>query len=513
MTLKRLNSLSIILFFILLLTACSSTDNKNVSTKGENTKKEITFLSNFPFDTMDPHLNWTPIRAGVVETLVKITEDYKLEPWLATEWETTDNGQTWTFQIREDVSFQNGNPLDAEAVKASFERNIQTSEAMNVALKIDRMEANGQTLTFRLKEPLPEFPSELVHPNAAIIDTSDENVETNPIGTGPFKVSTFESGTKIELDQYDEYWDGKPKLDKVTFTFNEEANARTSALQSGDADIVYRPALESLETLKQDKSIITEVVPSMRTTMLMYNMKLETLKDENVRKALEALINREEVVENVMAGQAQVANGPFLSESPLSPSYEEKKFGLDVAKKYLQEAGYTFENSKALKDGKPLELTLATYTYRPDLPLVAQILESNAKELGITIKIQIAENIDEYLTSRDKWDLAIYSANTAPRGDAGYFLNSAYMPNGPLNFGQIEDPELMDVIKEFNRTVEKEKRNELAKKAVTIIDSKRYNSFIVHPSNYAAYKDYVKNYQISNSEFYVITKDVDVVQQ
>jgi peptide/nickel transport system substrate-binding protein len=513
MTLKKLKSMSFILIFILLLTACSSTDYKNESVKGENTKKEITFLSNFPFDTMDPHLNWTPIRAGVVETLVKVTEDYKLEPWLASEWETPDNGQTWIFEIRENVTFQNGNPLDAEAVKSSFERNIQTSEAMNAALKIDKMEADGQTLTFMLKEPLPEFPSELVHPNASIIDVSEENVETNPIGTGPFKVAAFESGSKIELDRFDEYWDGKPKLDKVTFTFNEDANARTSALQSGDADIVYRPALESLETLKQDKSIITEVVPSMRTTMLMYNMNLEPLKDENVRKALEALINREEVVENVMAGQAQIANGPFLPESPLSPTYEEKKFGLEVAKKYLQEAGYTFENGKALKDGKPLELTLATYTYRPDLPLVAQILESNAKELGITIKIQIAENIDEYLTSKNKWDLAIYSANTAPRGDAGYFLNSAYMPNGSLNFGQIEDPELLNVIKEFNGTVEEEKRNELAKKAVILIDSKRYNSFIVHPSNYAAYKDYVKNYQISNSEFYVITKDVDVVQK
>ncbi|MGG4488566.1 nickel ABC transporter substrate-binding protein [Metabacillus idriensis] len=499
---------------MLLLTACSSTASEKEANKADShAKKEVTFLSNFPYDTLDPHLNWTPIRAGIVETLVKITEDYKLEPWLATEWETQDKGKTWTFQIKEDVTFQNGKPLDAEAVKASFERNIKTSEAMSAALKIDEMKADGQKLTIILKEALPEFPSELVHPNAAIIDVSEENVETKPIGTGPFKVEAFESAAKLELVKYEDYWDGKPKLDKVIFTYNEDANARTSALQSGDADIVYRPALESLETLEKDSSIVTEVVPSMRTTMLMYNGKKETLQDENLRKALEALIDREEVVENVMAGQAQIASGPFLADSPISPSYEEKKFGLDVAKKYLEEAGYTIENGKAVKDGKPLELTLATYTYRPDLPLVAQILESNAKELGISIKIQIDENIDEYLMSKGNWDLAIYSANTAPRGDAGYFLNAAYTVDGSLNFGKIQDDELTGMIQEFNGTVEEEKRNELAKKAVSLIDKKRYNSFIVHPSNYAAYKDYVKNYQISNSEFYVITKDIDLVKK
>ncbi|WP_370741250.1 nickel ABC transporter substrate-binding protein [Longirhabdus pacifica] len=500
----------LIMVLSFVLVACSSHDNEETNTGGESENKEITFLSNFPFETMDPHLNWTPMRAGVVETLVKITEDYNIEPWLASEWETKDNGQTWTFKITENVTFQNGKTLDAEAVKASFERNIQNSAKMKAALSIESMEAEGQKLTFRLEKALPQFPSELVHPNASIIDVTEENMETAPIGTGPFQVATFEAGTKLELNRYDDYWGGKPKLNKVTFTYNEDANARTAALQSGDADIVYRPAIESLELLKQDKSIATEVVPSTRTTMLMFNMNVETTQDENIRRALEALIHREEVVSSVMAGQAEVSQGPFLADAPFSPSYEEKEFGEEIAKEYLQTAGFVMENGKALKDGNPLELTLVTYNYRPDLPIVAQILESNAKELGITMDIQIVENIDEYLKTKDDWDLAIYSANTAPRGDAGYFLNAVYMENGALNFGEVRDQNLVNVIHEFNGTAEIEKRNELAKEAVTIIDENRYHSFVVHPSNYAAYKNTVKNYQISKSEFYVITKDIDI---
>ncbi|GAA3331032.1 hypothetical protein GCM10020331_085940 [Ectobacillus funiculus] len=109
----------------------------------------------------------------------------------------------------------------------------------------------GRFLTITTEQPLPQFPSELVHPNTAIIDVSKANVEQRPIGTGPFQVVSFEANSRLELERYEGYWDGKAKLERATFTFNEDANARTAALQSGDADIVYRPAIESIEGLKK----------------------------------------------------------------------------------------------------------------------------------------------------------------------------------------------------------------------------------------------------------------------
>lgn len=510
----RLKITALISVLLLFLSACSFSSETSNSTDGKKDEssqsKELTFLSNFPSDTMDPHLNWTPLRAGVVETLVKINEDLKLEPWLAEQWESKDNGQTWTFKIRENVTFQNGKKLDAESVKASLERNIQVSEAMKAALKIKTIKAEGQTLTITTEQPLPEFPSELVHPNTAIFDVSEPDVDKKPVGTGPFKVVSFESGSKLEVERNQDYWDGKVELDRATLTFNEDENARTLALQSGDADIVYRPALESLESLKSDPSIVTSVVPSLRTHVLMYNTKNEALKDLNVRKAFDALINREEVAESIMSGQAIVAEGPFLKEFPFTPSYEKKEFGIDRAKKHLEAAGYEFKDGKAIKNGKPLTLRLFTYSYRPELPMIAQLIQSNAKQLGITIDIQNVENIDEYLAKNDDWDLATYSLNTAPRGDASYFLNSAFMPGGAINPGQVQNEELSQLIDQLNRTVDEKKRNELAKEAITIIDKERLHSFIVHPNNFAAYKDYVKNWSLSKSEYYVLTKDTGV---
>jgi peptide/nickel transport system substrate-binding protein len=502
------------IIFSLLLSACSLSSGKTGTIKKEMNepvnKKELTFLSNFPSETLDPHLNWTPLRAGVVETLVKINEELELEPWLAEKWETKDNGLTWFFTIRNNVTFQNGKKLDAEAVKNSLVRNIDVSEAMKASLKIKYIEASGQTMTIRLEQPLPEFPSELVHPNAAILDVSEPNIEQDPIGTGPFKVVGFEAGSKLEVEKFDDYWDGEVQLDRAILTFNEDANARTSALQSGDADIVYRPALESLHALEQDSTNVIDIVPSLRTHLLMYNTTNDALKDINIRKVFDTLINRDEVVKEIMAGQAEVAEGPFLKDFPFTPAYEKKEYGIDLAKTFLKAAGYEIQGGKAVKDGKPLKFKLYTYSYRPELPLISQVIQSNAKKIGIDIEIRVVENIDEYLAKKEDWDLATYSLNTAPRGDASYFLNSAYMAGGAMNPGYVQNKELSSLIEKLNQTVDEEERNHLAKEAIAIIDRERLHTFIVHPSNFTAYKSHVQNWTISKSEYYVLTKDTGV---
>ncbi|MFC7373215.1 nickel ABC transporter substrate-binding protein [Fictibacillus iocasae] len=501
--------LGLILTAALTLSACAGGEGESKKESGSG-NKEITILSNFPSETLDPHLNYTAVRAGINETLVKINEDLELEPWLAEKWETTDNGQTWNIQIRDEISFHNGDKLDAEAVKKSLERNIEVSEAMKTALKIKEMKASGQELTIITEEPLPHLPSELVHPNTAILDSDEKDAGQKPVGTGPFEPVSFAAGSKLELKRYADYWDGKAKLDRAVFTFNEDANARTLALQSGDADIVYRPAIESINKLKEDNTIKTEVVPSLRTHLLMYNTQNPELNDLNVRKAFDYLIDRKETADSIMAGQASVAEGPFLSAFPFTPEYEKKEYSVKKTLTHFEKAGFEVKDGKVLKEGKPFSLNVLTYAYRPELPLIAQMLQSEAKQLGITINIQQVENIDEYIAQKGDWDLATYSLITSPRGDASYFLNSAYREGGAINPGKIADEKLASTITDLNKTLVEDERNKLAKKAVSIIDSERLHSFIVHPNNFAAYKSNVENWRLSKSEYYILTKDVDV---
>ncbi|MGG0334821.1 nickel ABC transporter substrate-binding protein [Priestia aryabhattai] len=504
---KKISLLCLTLATIGMLAACSS---KSASTGQESETKSLTFVSNFPSDTLDPQLNYTTVRAGIAETLVKVNEQLRIEPWLAKKWKTEDNGMTWIFEIRDGITFQNGKVLNAEAVKHSLERTIKQNEAMKSALKIKEMKASGQILTIITTEPLATLPSELVHPNTAIIDVDTSDIKSKPLGTGPFKVASFKPDNEMKVKKYKEYWGGEPKLDEVVLTFNDDENARTSALQSGEADIVYRPAIESLNTLKQDSSIVVDIQPSLRNQMFFYNSKQEAFKDKNVRKAFDVLLNPKDVVDTALAGQGSPAKGPFLESLDFSNDQKTKIYGPSEAQKYLEKAGYILKDGKAIKNGKQLSFKLVTYPYRPELPLMSQMLQSEAKKIGVKIDIQQVENMDEYMTTKDDWGMVTYSLIAAPRGDAGYFFNALYMEGGAFNVGHFHEPALTSIIDELNKTVNQKQRDRLARQAEEIAEKETLHSSIVHPNNFVAYKDNVKNWVTTKSEYYVITKDLDV---
>ncbi|MFJ5760547.1 nickel ABC transporter substrate-binding protein [Neobacillus sp. NPDC093182] len=503
--------ISILLMCVNLLSACALSSQSTDKEEAED--KHISFLYNFSTNSLDPHVDssYVPLRAGITETLVRLDEEnLTVAPWLAESWEGMD-GQHWTIKLREDVTFQNGNKMDAEAVKASLERALKESVAVQNALKIDKIEADGYTLHISTTQPFPEFVSELVNPNVSIIDVTEKDIVNMPVGTGPFALKSFTPGSKLELERYADYWDGASNLDSVTFAFNEDANARSLALKSGQVDIVYRPEVESLEALRAQDGIKVESTATFRVHQMTMNMERENLQDVNVRRAVNAMIDRQKIVDTILLGYAEPAIGPFLPSLPFAPSYEKAETGLDIAEKHLKEAGYSLENGKMQKDGVPLKFTLLTYSARADLPLIAQVFQSDAKRIGIDIEIRQIDGPEEYMASNREWDLATYSNLTAPRGDAGYYLNATYHPTGALNFSGAHEPELTAIIDKLNQTVIQEERAVLAEQAADFVHENVINSFVLHPSTIVAYNENkVKNWLTTRSEYYMITNALDV---
>nr|WP_090853658.1 nickel ABC transporter substrate-binding protein [Litchfieldia salsa] len=504
--------ISILLVCISLLSACAQSSQNN-SEKNEG--KHISFLYNFSTNSLDPHVDssYVPLRAGITETLVQLDEEnLTVAPWLAESWEGED-GQNWTINLRKDVTFHNGKKMDAESVKASLERALQESVAIQNALKIDKIEAEGYTLHISTKVNFPEFISELVNPNVSIIDVTEEDIINKPVGTGPFVLEKFTPGSKLELKRYDQYWDGPSKLDTVTFAFNEDASARTLALKSGQVDIVYRPEVESLESLRAEEGIKVESTATFRVHQMTMNMERTSLKDVNVRRAVDALIDRQKIVDTILLGHAEPAIGPFLPSLPFAPTYEQSETGTgsDIAIKHLEEAGYSLQDGKMVKDGEQLKFTLLTYSARADLPLIAQVFQSDAKRIGIDVEIRQIDTPEEYMASNRDWDLATYSNLTAPRGDAGYYLNATYHPTGALNFSGSHEPELTAIIEKLNQTVSQEERAVLAEQAADYVHDNVINSFVLHPSTIVAYNDNkVENWITTRSEYYMITNELDV---
>ncbi|CAM4227772.1 nickel ABC transporter substrate-binding protein [Saccharibacillus endophyticus] len=501
-----------------LLSACGSSNPETAAQSPDSaaTAKNVHFLYNFATSSLDPHVDssYVPLRAGITETLVRLDEEnLTVAPWLAESWDSED-GQHWTIDLRDDVTFQNGKPMTGDAVKASLERALTESVAIQNALKIDTIEADGDKLSITTTQPFPEFASELVNPNTSIIDVSEPDIVNKPVGTGPFSLTSFTPGSKLEVSRYDGYWDGASPLDTVTFSFNEDANARSLALKSGQVDIVYRPEVESLESLKAIDGMVVESASTFRVHQLTMNMERESIKDLNVRKALDALIDRQGIVDTILLGHAEAAIGPFLPSLPFAPKYDNKatESGSEAAVKHLEAAGYKLENGVMAKDGKPLKLTLLTYSARADLPLIAQVFQSDAKQIGVDVEIRQIDTPEEYMASNRDWDIATYSNLTAPRGDAGYYLNATYHPTGALNFSGSEDPELTAIIDELNLTVAPEKRAELAEQAANYVHDNVLNSFVLHPSTIVAYNGKkVKNWVSSLSEYYMITNKLDVM--
>ncbi len=519
-TLKQL----LISSMVIVLAACSSApaaepntpqtatpgSGQSSPTGGHGTgDKELAFLFNFASQTVDPHLDYTPLRAGVVETLTKLGEDLSLQPWLAESWESADS-QHWTFTIRDGVSFQNGHPLTADAVKLSLERAMDINPGMKKVLSIESLQAVGQKLLIATAQPFPQFPYELVHPNTAIIDTSAADPDKQPVGTGAFRVVSFVSGSSLKVERYEQYWDGAAKLARASFNYNEDPNARLAALKSGEADVVYRPPVESVTELQQDSQYHLDSVVSLKTHELIFNMHQPDFQNVYVRKAFDALVNREELMDDIMGGQATLAKGPFLPDFPFVPAYADKATGTEAALEWFRQAGFEIGNGRVTRDGASLQYKLVTYSSRAEFPLLAQVLQAQAKELGIDISIELLDNYEDYLLQQDTWDLGTYSPLIAPRGDASYFLNVSFQPDGALNFGKINDLELSAMIDELDQTADPGKRNTLISQALQRIDEQSYYSYLVHPNTMVAYRDRVKNWVTSKSEYYMLNKDLDV---
>lgn len=490
-----------------------TTDTAGSSSAGGT--KELGLMFHFKSGTLDPSNDLVAVRAGIAETLVRLDENLEVQPWLATEW-TTDDNQSWEFTIRDGVTFHDGSAVDAAAVKSSLERAVRVNSSLGTALKIDSMTAEGQKLIINTTEAHPALVSELINPYAAIISTAaEEEMGTDafnlaPVGTGPFKVDSFTPNIQIDMIRNDHYWDGASPLDKVVFKFNEDGNVRSMALQSGEVDVATQLPAETVQTIEQAENLSVKSIAGLRVHFLLFNQDREGVKDLKVRQALDLLLDRESIANNIMMGHAVPANGPFNTRLPFGSQDEINELHVERAQQLLEEAGYTLQNGQMMKDGKPLTLKVLTYKGRPELPLIAQLLQSEAAKAGITINIQTVENVDTTIRENKDWDIVTYSNLSAPRGDGGYFLNSAFMPDGALNATDLNMSSLTSVLDQLNETSDPNERIQLTQEAVEVIKEEVPHAYAVYPNIIVGMNDRVTNWEPGAEEYYIITNKMDV---
>ncbi len=319
---------------------------------------------------LDPHYhNLTPnnnVASHLYGYLVQRNEKSQPMPSLATEWKAIDP-TTWEFKLRKGVKFHDGSEFTAADVVASIERvpKVPNSPSPFTAYtkqitKIDVIDP--YTIRFKTALPYPLMPSDMtqvaiINKKFATASTDDFNTGKAAIGTGPYKLTKFTKGDRIELSRNDAWWGGKTPWDNVTLRILTQDASRVAALLSGDVQVIENVPTADVAKLKTDKKL--GVFRGVSDRLMYVHMDSDRditptvtdkdgkpldknpLKDPRVRKALSMMINRPAIVERVMEGEA-IPAGQLVPDFLFGATKNLKvePFNLEGGKKLLAEAGY-----------------------------------------------------------------------------------------------------------------------------------------------------------------------------
>lgn len=530
---RKLKILSLVLAALMLLSACggssaqSTTTEKPAESAAQPAQQSQSSQASAPAASGPKHMNaaiywtdatidpavgwdgWTSCRAGVTETLVWVDENLELKPLLADSWEQTDP-TTWVFHIRDGVTFHNGNPVTAEAVKACFERTIGIQERARTACKIDSIEADGQTLTIRTTEPYGAFLANLTEPLYSVIDVTDpSDPAVTPVGTGPFKCLSFKAEEVIELEAYKDYWNGASPIDTVTLYVISDDSTRAMALQSGQIDLGQRIAAADIETLKNDSDYEVFEAPGTRVQLLVMNHTNQFLSDINVRKALSYCINYDALVA-ITGGLYAVAGAPFPPSSPYGyDQLDRQHYDLEAAKKCLADAGYTINaNGYAEKGGKELALQLM-YDDK-SMSTVMEAIQSMAKAAGIKITLQPMDTYPDLMASDDVFEIVLSNWQSLSTGDPGWFLDNMYRSDGPNNRARYKNTQLDTICDELAGAFEFADRQRLTIEAEKLILADCVNIMMFARNNFVMANTSVKNVVVHPIDYYFLTNTIDI---
>lgn len=458
---------------------------------------------------------WYVVEYGMGETLVKLNKNMELEPWLATAWKQIDP-LTWEIQLREKVKFSNGKEVTAEAVKASLEQTLKANSRATELWDANSIEAKDNTIIIKTNKPNPALIANLVDPCGVIADVEaaqrmGDAFKEAPVLTGPFKIVKFVKDTEVTVERNEQYWGKKANLSKVVFKFIPDENTRIMALQSGKIDLAFGLPEGSLGVFTKDSNYSILNKPTPRVHMLVFNLRKPIFQDSNVRKAVNLAIDRESLANDVMKWMAVAAVGPFPLILPFGGTdLKAYNYNPEEAKKMLEQAGWVLGSDNLRKKGnQALEFTITTYPSRPELPLLAEAIQAQLKEIGVRVKIQVVENIKPVMES-GKFDACMYSMNTAATGDPQYFLETFFKSQAAAKVGNYNSPKVDQLVADLKTAFQVEKRQEIAKEAQQAILDDGAFAFLVYPNGIYVAKSSVKNLTLHPLDFYFLDSDLKI---
>lgn len=247
--------------------------------------------------------------------------DGQFTPALATDWTVSDDGLTWTFQLREGVTFQDGTPFDAEAAKVSLDRTRNMKQgAWYIWASVDSIDViSSHELQISTRTPQPidliassQYGSYIYSPAAAEKGTEWFD-EGNAAGTGPYEVRQWTQNQQVILESFDDYWGGweENQYDRVILRVVTENATQVQMLMSGEADFISLVPADIVDRVNEDENVTAYAVPSWKNSQFLLNTQKYPTDNLQFRQALTHLWDYQTVVDDIYDGHASVANGPI----------------------------------------------------------------------------------------------------------------------------------------------------------------------------------------------------------
>ncbi|MER5180016.1 ABC transporter substrate-binding protein [Streptomyces sp. NPDC002896] len=424
-----------------LLTGCfASSGSGQASTDGEGSGQRIRIAMMLP-----PRSALSPLsddafklsRWSTAETLVTLDEDGDAEPALATGWK--QSGKTWTFTIRDGVTFHDGTKLTAQSVVRSLSEAAAASPKPRILDGVElTVRAKGDTVSVTTATEDPLVPQRLSSPQLSILSAkayAGKTVDPLGTGTGAFELTEVNGTTSARLDRYDGYWGGQAKAPGIDVSFVPDGTARAAALRSGEADVVEAVPVSQAALVDQD--LITEV-PMPRTNTLYLNTEKGIFRDAGMRAAAREAIDAATIVKGVYEGRADVADGLLGPALPWASGLR------DGRKVQRAEAG----------DPDGAAITIGTFTDRAELPEVAQTLQQQLQKAGFKVKLDVREyaNIESDALAGEFDAFILSRATVLDSGDPAAYLYSDFASDGSFNIAQLADENVDRMVRKASET-------------------------------------------------------------
>jgi peptide/nickel transport system substrate-binding protein len=444
-------------------------------------------------DQLDPHKTSAyasfQVLENVFDTLVEPDQELQMQPALAESWETSEDGLTWTFDLRDDVTWHNGRDLVADDVVYSYNRIID--EELANAYRFASVESvtapDDDTVEITVSRPTPNLLANIgAFKGMAIVakeNVEDGSITRNPIGTGAFAFDSYSPGDRLRLTRNEDYWGGDVPLDGVEYRFISEPTVALTNLQGGQVHWTDNLPPQQVESLRGSDDLEIATVASNDYWYFAANQARKPFDDPRVRQAMAFGIDREQVTEAALFGlgtpnQTAIPEGSFWHTD-----YAPYERDVAKAKQLLQEAGVS-----------DLSVEFMVTNEYPETVTAAQVIQSQLKDVGIDVEIRTLD-FATWLDEQGKGNFDVFLLGWLGNIDPDDFYYAQHRTDANFNFQKYSNAEVDRALDAARAETDREQRKELYEEAVQqIVDDASY-VYLYNPQVVQGWTEDVEGYE------------------